>query len=325
MNILFTHTDLDGVGCAVLAKLAFKENITITYCNYDDIDSTISNYIHSDSFNVKNKCYITDISISDNLAQDINDMVYNPFCLLDHHPTASRLNKYNWCFVKVEDDDTKIKTSGTQLFYNWLVNTKYINKTKSIDKFVEIVTNYDTWCWATLGDSGIICKKINDLYYLYGRHRFIDWCCKQINCDEFPSLSSTDELILEIKQSEIDRYIDDKSKHIIFTHMMKYNVGIVFAEKYFSELGNSLCNKYPDIDFIIMIDMTNMTISYRTIKDDIDLGKDVASLFGGGGHPKAAGSRCDKRIRTNLLEKMFNCDLHLPYNLDEYIRCGEIM
>ena len=34
---LFTHTDLDGVGCAILAKLAF-ENVDIEYCNYDDIN-----------------------------------------------------------------------------------------------------------------------------------------------------------------------------------------------------------------------------------------------------------------------------------------------
>lgn len=36
---LFTHTDLDGVGCAILAQLAFgKDNVDISYCNYDEID-----------------------------------------------------------------------------------------------------------------------------------------------------------------------------------------------------------------------------------------------------------------------------------------------
>ena len=35
---LFTHTDLDGVGCAILAKLAFGEEVDISYCNYDDIN-----------------------------------------------------------------------------------------------------------------------------------------------------------------------------------------------------------------------------------------------------------------------------------------------
>ena len=31
---LFTHTDLDGIACAVLAKIAF-DNVDISYCNYD--------------------------------------------------------------------------------------------------------------------------------------------------------------------------------------------------------------------------------------------------------------------------------------------------
>lgn len=39
---LFTHTDLDGVGCAVLAYLAFgRENVDVEYCNYDDINDAI--------------------------------------------------------------------------------------------------------------------------------------------------------------------------------------------------------------------------------------------------------------------------------------------
>ena len=39
---LFTHTDLDGIGCAVLAYLAFgKENVDVEYCNYDDIDNKV--------------------------------------------------------------------------------------------------------------------------------------------------------------------------------------------------------------------------------------------------------------------------------------------
>lgn len=37
---LFTHTDLDGIGCAVLGKLAFK-NIDISYVDYNDVNDTL--------------------------------------------------------------------------------------------------------------------------------------------------------------------------------------------------------------------------------------------------------------------------------------------
>ena len=47
------------------------------------------------------------------------------------------------------------------------------------------------------------------------------------------------------------------------------------------------------------------TVSYRTVKEDIDLGKDVASLFGGGGHPKAAGSEFSQTIKLKIVGKIF--------------------
>ena len=54
-----------------------------------------------------------------------------------------------------------------------------------------------------------------------------------------------------------------------------------------------------------MIDMGNKTVSYRAVKDDIDLGKDVAQLFGGGGHPKAAGSEFSENVQFKVFEKIF--------------------
>ena len=38
---LFTHTDLDGIGCAILAKLAFGEEVDIEYCDYDNINEKV--------------------------------------------------------------------------------------------------------------------------------------------------------------------------------------------------------------------------------------------------------------------------------------------
>ena len=46
---LFTHTDLDGVGCAILAYLAFgRENVDVEYCNYDDVDEKVETFIEQE-------------------------------------------------------------------------------------------------------------------------------------------------------------------------------------------------------------------------------------------------------------------------------------
>lgn len=296
---LFTHTDLDGVGCAVLAKLAFGNDVDVEYCNYDDIDSKVEEYFNSGLYNY---CHITDISISEELAYNINNSD-RCFQLLDHHATALSLNKFDWCIVEVENEDG-IKTSGTEMYYHYLVYNDYLNRSDTLNRFVELVRNYDTWRWSILGEDGIICKQVNDLLYLYGREKFVDWCLGGLHFDTFPKLEYADKLVLEIEQNNIDNYVEKKNKQLLIMPLCGKTCGVVFAEKYFSELGNRLCQMRPEIDFVAMIDMSG-TVSYRTIKNDIDLGKDVAKLFGGGGHAKAAGSIFANGVQFDVINSIF--------------------
>jgi nanoRNase/pAp phosphatase (c-di-AMP/oligoRNAs hydrolase) len=99
--------------------------------------------------------------------------------------------------------------------------------------------------------------------------------------------------------------VKKKNEQLLIMPLCGKTCGVVFAEKYFSELGNKLCQMHPEIDFVAMIDMSG-TVSYRTIKDNIDLGKDVAKLFGGGGHAKAAGSRFANGAQFDVINKIFN-------------------
>ena len=302
---LFTHTDLDGVGCAVLANIAFEDGVDITYCNYDNVNQNVKEFIESNKMSEDDICFITDISVTEELAYEI-DAKYDNVYLLDHHPTALELNKFTWCNVEIEDTVTGIKTSGTEMFYKWLTSVGYLFGNNILDSFAETVRNYDTWRWAVIGDEGLVCKKVNDLFYIYGRENFINWCINEIKNEIFPRLHSEDELLLEMKQKEIDDYISFKNKELFKTEMLGYKCGIVFAERFFSELGNKLCNLNPDIYFVAMID-TDGTISYRSVKDNIDVGKDIAKIYGGGGHPKAAGSQFDKNeFLLMTIEKLFS-------------------
>ena len=301
---LFTHTDLDGVGCAILAQLVFGNEVDVEYCDYSDVNEKIKEYLNAND-NSLSCIYITDISVNEEVAKLLDKR--GGVHLLDHHPTALELNKYSWCKVFVEDLNG-LKTSGTKMLYHWLGMNGYLSEelenNKSLDKFVQVVRDYDTWRWSSLGNEGIICKQVNDLLYLYGRERFIRWCLSEIYDHVFPRLYTSDELILSIKQREIDEYVEEKNKKMITTKMCGCFCGIVFAERFFSELGNRLCEIHPEIDFVAMIDMGG-TVSFRTVKDDIDLGKDVAKLFGGGGHPKAAGLQFSSDVRLKLIKDIF--------------------
>ena len=297
---LFTHTDLDGIGCAVLAYLAFgKENVDVEYCNYDDIDDKVEEFMEDDGlYRSYDKIFITDISVSDSVANmiDILDRVDRRVQLFDHHGTALFLNKYDWCMIK-EDIylENIIKTCGTELFCVFDLWLEYLNiytpeVRGKIIQFVDIVRNYDTWRWKELDDKGLISKQMNDLFHIYGRGKFIDWAIERISHqDEW--FSETDMLLLDQKQKDIDIYVEEKNKQIKkFTDQWGNSYGVVFAERYFSELGNQLCEMNPDLAYVAMIDISNGRVSYRSIRDNINLGTEIAHNYGGGGHPKAAGS-----------------------------------
>ena len=86
---LFTHTDLDGVSCEILGRIAFREDINVTRCNYGDIDNKVEEFLN----NVEeyNKLFITDISVSKKIADKLNS-ISDKVILLDHHKTALWLN-----------------------------------------------------------------------------------------------------------------------------------------------------------------------------------------------------------------------------------------
>ena len=308
---LFTYTDLDGVGCAILAYHVFgKDTVDVSYCDYDDIDTEVKLLINDpEEYEKFNMIFITDIKVSEEVAEKIDKDCDN-VRLLDHHPTAEYLKKYDWCTIQIEREvfGETIKTCGTELFYEWcndMIPDKIMNP-EPVSNMVNIIRDYDTWRWASLGEAGLISKKVNNLLYLYGRDMFINWALMQIYQNEFPILTESDKLILDIEQKKVDRYIDSKEQEMVQYTVAGYTAGLVFAEMYTSELGNTLAKRHPELDFIVMIDMGAKSVSYRSVKDNIDLGKDVAAKFGGGGHPKAAGHFFGNRIdMDNILREVF--------------------
>lgn len=311
---LFTHTDLDGVGCAILAKIAFRENVDISYCNYDDVDRQVTDFLNNHSIKANDLVFITDISISKEVAERIDKSnVKDCFVLLDHHTTALGLNKYSWCRVMIEHT-SNIKTSGIELLYYWLLTHTYFSQDSSCRKlnllyFTNIVRDWDTWRWSTRGEEGVICKQINDLLYIYGRDTFIGWAINKISKTYYfdsEAIGEEEKIILDMLQKEKDDYIKQKSGTMFDAEIYGYTCGIVFADRFISELGNTLCKNHLEIDLVIIIDISRNAVSYRAVKKEINVGK-FAKYFGGGGHPKAAGSQIDKDTGLKIAKMIFGC------------------
>lgn len=298
---LFTHTDLDGVSCEILGRIAFGENIDVVRCGYGNIDDKVEEFINSDE--EYDKLFITDISVKKELADALNN-VSDKVILLDHHKTALWLNEYPYALVQVEDESVG-KMCGAYLFYEYLKkNHKEFNDTPALKLFIDYVRMYDTWEWKEKYDN-IIPKRLNDLMYIDGPNEFIDKMVYRLGNNLF-ILDDTDLMKLQIEQTYINSYIAQKNETLMINDDLfpEYIVGITFADKYISELGNKLCELHPELDFVVLINMSTLTVSYRTVKDDLDL-SDIAKGFGGGGHPKASGSRFDVSIVNDILNNIF--------------------
>lgn len=307
---LFSHTDLDGVGCVVVAKHAFSD-LDFEMLNYDEIDGRISQFIEEGKYNEYDLIFITDISVKEQVAQKIDmvNSISHSWVLLDHHPTALGLNKYDWATVNPIQfsryDEQEEKSSGTSMLHQYLIandmlDFSYVNERDlALDIFVEYVRQYDTWEWNTKYNH-IEPKKLNDLYYIIGREEFID----RFSVDPNPTFTETEKLILELEQQRIDKYVESNEEKMVFKNVLGHGAGIVFADKYHSELGNIISKNHPEIDMVVIVNPASSAMSFRTVKDNINLGE-VAKHWGGGGHPMAAGAPISKEKMEKIMDIIF--------------------
>lgn len=312
---LFTHNDLDGLACALLAQLAYgKEFVDFETCRYEDINEKVMLYFTEKSYEDFNHCFVTDISMKDELAIQINAWLPTPseqISLIDHHISAIDLNQYDWCQIVVEDEKGK-KCSGTSLFYEKLLNLDVPHKenllTPLVTSFIEKVRRYDTWDWKALDD--LESKQLNDLFYILGKERFLDYWLERLQKGQGDfCFDEIHLLLLELKQNEIDQYIESRNEELVIKEVAGYQAGIVFANRFQSELGNALALLHPELDFIAMINVGG-GVSCRTAKENVNLAE-IAALFGGGGHAKAAGLPVGDEIRNMVIDALFHVENNL--------------
>ena len=286
---LFTDIDLDGLGCGLLAKMAYKENAEVYYCSYRNLDKRVMQFIDKpDSHNAE--VYITDLAVSKEVEVKLEERFKKGrhVRMIDHHITAMHFNEHEWASVNPEYETGK-KTCATSLFYDFLVENGKLEKTKALDEFTDHIRQYDTWEWEE--NENVQAKRLNDLFYIIGREQFEGEMLSRLNHnqDSF-SLSETENQLLDIEERKIERYIFSKERQMVQTFVDEFCVGIVHGEQYLSELGNALNKQNPHLDMIVILNVGSKKVGFRTIHDDINVAE-YARTFGGGGHPKASG--CD--------------------------------
>lgn len=175
---LFTHNaDLDGMGCAWLFRTYYgKDYVDISYVDYNNVNYEVINFLNNNT-TAYEKIFITDISISEEVAKLIEYKYKDKVILIDHHISegTKHLEKYDWVILKGKKDinDNEL-CSATWLVKEWIKENTYIKINNFVDDIVTSIDRYDTWLWKTKYKDYIPSKNLNDAFHAVGRDNLLE-------------------------------------------------------------------------------------------------------------------------------------------------------
>ncbi|MGC8229500.1 DHH family phosphoesterase [Pseudobacillus badius] len=302
MYKLLTHNDLDGVGCGILAKLAFGKQVQVRYNSVAGLDYEVAWFLENQD--KKTALFITDLSVNKDNQEKLHAFHQDggKVQLIDHHKTALHFNEYEWGHVVIEDEDGKL-TSATSLLYDYLLQHELIEPSNALAEFVELVRQYDTWEWEKNANQE--ARRLNALFFLVSIEEFEDRMISRLRYHQHFFFDELEEKILDMEDDKIARYIHRKRRELVQASIGEHMAGVVYAESYHSELGNELGKENPHLDYIAILNIGGKRLGFRTIHNHIDV-SEVAARYGGGGHAKAAGASMTEEAYTQFVTDTFH-------------------
>ena len=302
MKLLLSHiADPDGITPIILLNL-LKEEFEYKLFEVNDLSKYVEVSIENNEFDKYELIYITDLGVSKDCADKIVNSKYkDKIKLFDHHESRYYLNDYD--FAIVTEEVNGFKECGTSLFYKYLVDTykNDILTKESVITFVELVRENDTWQFTDFEKDA---HDLSTLFSFYGRDTYIEIYTNFLRNNDKFYFSKTELNVLKSLNRKMQEYLEEKEDKVIIRNINGYNVGIVFAERYRSNLGNHLAHIYKDqVDFICIINLARH-ISLRGIKEDKPVNK-FAEIYGGGGHPLASAMPYPIDLKEKIIDYIF--------------------
>lgn len=307
--LLFTHEqDIDGMGNVLLASQAFDELDSVPVKTFE-VNEKVGEKIKDGTIYGYDMVFVTDVCIKEPLLKEISEdeKLREKILVLDHHKSEIEEGNDKYDFVHIIVENEKGKTSGTSLFYEYLVSHDYLKKNETLDELVELTRQYDTWEWKTIYNN-LKARKLHILFEVLGYEEYIQRVKRMIlrgegihfNEEECAIIQSFDKKFYE----DIEGIINGMKLYFVDVNGETFKIGYVRCPyKYRNDINEVVMqdNKY-DVDLVGMI-MTDMeTVSYRLVKD-VDASK-VAVYFGGKGH-KAASSNPQNNDKFQEVLDMF--------------------
>lgn len=303
--LLFTHkSDIDGMGNVVLSKLAF-EDVNYVLCETFNLQKEVSEFYEDNSIYDYDMIFVTDLWLEEPMLSKVADDIKlkDKFYVFDHHKSAieGAFNIYPFTTIKISDE--KGLCSGTSLFYEYLTNKGLIDVNNlAIKEFSELTRKYDTWEWKTKYNEEMP-HELTLLFDSVGCDGYIELIYQKLiqkNNDKF-SFNELERMLIRNKINQVQEKLSNYAKKVYYEEIFGLKAGIVFIDyEYRNDLAEYFRQNQFDIDFAMLIALDYGTISYRNIKEGINV-RLIAEAMGGKGHDKAASSPIDEEQKKQLI------------------------
>lgn len=269
MTFAITHTDLDGIGCAILLEKVYPHVETFSI-DYKGLDNAISHVLSIAK--PGDTLYITDISMNEEQAETCN----KSRCKvnhIDHHSSSKKLSdRFPWSFTDVNNCAT---------YHLFKMLSRYATLS-DYEEFVSLVDNYDTWGHGTQPSEE--AKDLNRLLHMIGPEAFL----ARFVLSGKINLSDSEKAVIAVDKSQEEKYLNESLGMVAGLKDPDGNTFLMIsAERYTSSLGNFLLQQFNDAEYVVIVDSRENKVSLRS-RGNVDVGE-LAKRCGGGGHKKAAG------------------------------------
>lgn len=224
-------------------------------------------------------------------------------------------NIFPLAFNKVNESYKKYNNIYTDSFCD--NNPWSLKMYERLDKLVFYISVYDTWDWITIFNGDKQFKDLNNLFHIYGYELFEKDMIEYLyTVNRLYMFDFRDCFLLQQEEIRRDNYVNKAMESITEVTMdlknlaneegiWVYNMAVVYANDYINDIFEAMMNRYDNKNIDIFVIISGNKAHLRTTRDNINVGA-MAQVYGGGGHPKAAGFSIPEDAMKYNIETIFN-------------------
>lgn len=316
---VFTHNDLDGVACAVLAELYAKQknaSITVVYCTPSTVNQELKE-LESVIWTAQNmdtplpavrEVFVLDLALDGHGADTMEWFLHNG-CIVrhvDHHPMKTTY-KHPWMTIT-----SSPSICTCDMFISHLLNFHYATFDPGVNDFVSRVSIWDAHRFPPNEQEKY--EDLNLVLKLLGPKDAQVFFTGALIEEPNQPIKIKDTYLgpaVEALGKREKEYCALHARNTLTFYHKGCHIEAVFADQFISEIADFVLDHHPDADICAVIQMP-FCVSLRTRRTGINLYKMFAKPRGGHGNARAAAFPIKHHITAQLFSPIMEMD-YLPF------------